>query len=948
MAGTEDGEGNGKRDMTSDRWQQVERLYHAALAREGDQAAAFLKEACAGDDALRHEVESLLAQAHGAAFLEAPALEVAAQQLAPVRGHDIIGRQIGSYQILSLLGEGGMGEVYRAHDTTLKRDVALKILPEAFAHDPGRMARFRREAEVLASLNHPNIAQIYGVEDRALVMELVEGNSPRGPTRFEDAWKIALQIADALGYAHEKGVVHRDLKPENVKVTPDGVVKLLDFGLARALTDEREASPAPDIGATEVGVILGTAAYMAPEQAKGEKVDKRADIWSWGVVWYELLTGERLFKGVDVADTLAQVLTKEPDLERVLPQVRKLLRRCLEKDPKQRLRDIGDARSLLEEVEAGPTIVLPVPRSAPARRERLVWIASLAVAAVLIVALAIPAARHLREAPPAEMRVEINTPSTTAPLQFALSPGGRYIVFVASGDGPRRLWVRALDNTQAQPLAGTEGAEFPFWSPDSRSVGFFADGKLKRIDIGGGPVRILADAPLGRGGAWNRSNVILFAPTGGGLLRVSATGGETPAAVTTPDPPRHLNHRFPQFLPDGQHFLFNTEGGTKRGVYLGSLDSREVRLLFDADANTVYVPGGYVLFTRQGILIAQRLDLSTFQLTGQPITVAENIISDSTIFIGAFSSSTGILAYRAGTASSARQLVWFDRSGKSVGMVGNTDPNNPANPSLAPDGQHVALDRQVSRNTDVWLLETIRGVATRFTFDTGQDRGPVWSPDGTRIVFGSSRTGSIDLYERPASGATPEQLLLASSNPSLPIDWSPDGRFILYRDIDPNSGYDLWVLPLSGDRKPFPVAKTPFEERDGQFSPDGRWVAYRSNESGRFEVYVLPFPGPGGKVQVSTNGGTQPRWRHDGKELFYIAPDSKLMAAPIAVSPDGKTIKAGAPVPLFSTRIAGGPTPGSNNQQYAVASDGRFLINVTTEDATASPITLILNWKLKP
>ena len=367
--------------------------------------------------------------------------------------------------------------------------------------------------------------------------------------------------------------------------------------------------------------------------------------------------------------------------------------------------------------------------------------------------------------------------------------------------------------------------------------------------------------------------------------------------------------------------------------------------MFDANTNAIYVPAGYLLFVREEILLAQRFDVSTLQLAGEPIVVAEKVSSDSLTYVGAFSSAAGLLAYRAGTASSARQLEWFDRSGKSAGVVGAADPNGPFNPSIAPDGQHVALDRQVSGNLDVWLLETTRGVATRFTVDAGSDRGPVWSPDGSRIVFASNRsTGFQDLYERPSSGAGAEQLLLASPLNKLPMDWSQDGKFILYRQIDPNGGYDLWVLPMFGDRKPFPIANTPFEERDGQFSPDGRWVAYRSNESGRFEVYVQPFPGPGGKSQVSTNGGTQPRWRRDGRELFYIAPDRTLMAVSIAVSPDGKDIKAGTPTALFPTRIAGGPLPGTNNQQYVVSPDGRrFLINVAPDEGS-TPITVVLNW----
>jgi serine/threonine protein kinase len=561
--------------VTPERFQRIERLYHSVLEREENQRAAFLREACAGDDSLRQEVESLMAkEQRGEQLLESPPWKAPvehARDAAAGPEH----RQIGPYQVLFLLGAGGMGEVYRASDTRLKRDVALKILPEAFARDPGRMARFRREAELLASLNHPNIAQIYGVEERALVMELVEGESLEsliklGPMAFDEAWKIALQMADAMEYAHGRGVVHRDLKPANVKVTPEGVVKLLDFGLAKAFTDQREASPSGDEtetapGGTEPGMILGSAAYMAPEQARGKRVDKRADIWSWGVVLYELLTGERLFKADDFAATLAQVLTKEPDLERAPAKVRKLLGRCLEKDPKQRLRDIGEARYLLE-VEVGPATRSPAWMG---------WIA----AGVLFVALGIGSFLSFHQTPPngPVQRYTIALPDNTTNLHsFAISPDGRFVALAAVVKGKRQLWLRPLDALQAQPMPGTDDATYPFWSPDSGYIGFFAQGKLKKIAASGGPAQSLCDAPNARGGSWNREDVIVFSPRGGpgvAIQRVSAGGG--PQADVTR---ANSTSRFPVFLPDGRHFLYLVAGvsAEQNGVHLSSLDGGRI------------------------------------------------------------------------------------------------------------------------------------------------------------------------------------------------------------------------------------------------------------------------------------------------------------------------------------------------------------------------------------
>jgi Tol biopolymer transport system component/tRNA A-37 threonylcarbamoyl transferase component Bud32 len=938
------------------------------------------------------------------------------------------GTRLGVYEIVASIGQGGMGEVYRARDTKLDREVAIKILPEAFAHDVDRRARFTREAKTLASLNHPNIAAIYGLEESAgitaLVMELVEGEdlsqkleglrAKGSGLPIDEALPIAKQIAEALEAAHEQGIIHRDLKPANIKVRPDGTLKVLDFGLAKAVEGAGSAgrdvaqgfSPAgmsqsPTIttpAMTQAGMILGTAAYMSPEQAKGRPVDKRSDVWAFGAVLFEMLTGTRAFAGDGISDTLANVLKIEPDWNRlpadVSPRVRLALRACLQKDPKQRMGDVQSARLALEGAfeTAAPQTTGTTQSSAPGGR--LAWIAVLAVAAVVIVALAIPAVRYVNQTPPLalpETRVDIVTPATTDPASFALSPDGRQIVFVAAGDGASRLWLRSLATTTAQPLAGTEGATSPFWSPDNRSVGFFADGKLKRIDLGGGAPQTVATATSARGGTWNADGVILFAPSNAGpLVRVPASGGP-PVAVTKLD--RQGSHRFPSFLPDGRHFLFYAQGRPDTaGIYVGALDGPDAHRVTAADTAGVYLSsgqtslavgaasgpaeafreGGWLLWVRAGTLVAQRLDLDRQALTGDPVTLAGPVVADTNLNVAAVSvSAGGLVAYRTGGASQ-RQLAWVDRSGKALGPLGAPDANVLLHPSVSPDGHRAVVSRTVQGNLDLWLLDGTR--TTRFTFDAAQDQLPIWSPDGSRIVFDSNRTGHRDIYEGSSSRAGEEVLLVASPQTKVATDWSADGRFLLYMGADPQTDWDLWVLPLEGDRPsttsrrpepaggrtPWVFLKTPFNERMGAFSPDGRWVAYQSNESGRMEIYVRPFAGPaasgaalrlrsgqaagaaGGQWQISTAGGIFPRWRRDGKELYYLGPNGVMMAAPLTVT--DSTLAPGVPVALFPTRIVGGGVDNGQGRQYDVARDGRFLINTVLDEASA-PITLLQNWR---
>ncbi len=881
------------------------------------------------------------------------------------------GTRLGAFEVTALLGVGGMGQVYRATDTTLGRQVAIKILPDTFASDPERVARFEREAKTLASLNHPNIAAIYGFEKstslHALVMELVEGEDlsqriARGAIPLDEALPIAKQIAEALEAAHEQGVIHRDLKPANLKVRIDGTVKVLDFGLAKAMDPVAESSAAametPTITSpamTMRGMILGTAAYMAPEQAKGKPVDRRADVWAFGAVLYEMLTGQRAFKGEDTTDTIAAVVSKEPDWS-ALPvntpaAIRKLLRRCLEKDRRRRLADAADARLEIEDAMAAPlaldgAITTGAP-SSPARA-RLAWSVAM-VSVVAATALAVPALRHLRETPPpapAETRLEISTPGTDSPASFALSPDGRQIVFAASGDGPSRLWLRSLSTTTAQPLAGTEGATLPFWSSDGRSLGFFAGGALKRLDLEGGAPQTLAPATSARGGTWNEDGVILFAPsTSGPLMRVSASGGAATAVTTLG--PQQQRHSRPGFLPDGR-FLFDVGGAAAvAGIYAGTLDgSPPIGLSNGPGGAAAFHASGSLLWLRAGTLMGQRFDLSKTSLVGEPVTVADGVAGVSV-------AATGLVAYRT-AAISRRQLTWVDRSGTARGTAGDVD-GSLLNPRVSPDGRRVVVDRSVQGNRDLWLLDGVR--TSRFTFDAAIDMRPAWSPDGTRIVFSSNRTGRLDLYEKLTSGAGVEERLVGSDQTKNPTSWSADGRFLLFHSLDPQTDLDLWVVPMAlrpstdaSDRTPSVVLKTPARELQGVFSPDGRWVAYMSGESGRNEIYVRPFgppsraasaDKPGGQWQVSTAGGIMPAWRPDGKELYFLNPEGAMMAAAIAVT--GTTLEPGAPALLFSTRVVGGGVDAVQGRQYDVAPDGRFLIN-TELDSAAVPITVLMNW----
>jgi len=879
------------------------------------------------------------------------------------------GTKIGQYEVIGLIGAGGMGEVYRAHDTRLQRDVALKVLPEAFARDTQRMARFEREAKVLAALNHPNIAAIYGLEEsgpiRALVMELVEGPNLAerirgGPVPMDEALPIARQVADAVEYAHDNNVIHRDLKPANIKVKADGMVKVLDFGLAKALSDEpTEAdmsnSPTLSMAATLQGVILGTAAYMAPEQAKGKKVDRRADVWAFGVVLYEMLVGKPLFAGETIPETLASVMKEAPALEKIPsdtpPAIRNLLRRCLEKNTKRRLQHAGEARIIIEDVLSG---VAPVSGEAvPAARGRGLfgWVAT-GAAAVLLLALGALSFVHFREAVPqqASVRFEVPTPEKATVSVFKLSPDERYMVMLVPEGGRTRLWLRPLNSVQAEPLAGTDGATYPFWSPDSAFIGFFAQDKLKKIAVSGGPAQTLCDASNARGGTWSRDGVILFAGLTSGTYRVPAAGG-VPASVTHLGAPGAGNvNRFPEFLPDGRHFLYlqGASDTVAAGIYVGSLDgAAPIRILPD-DSNAVYVPPagpggvGHLLFRREATLMAQPFDAGRLQTTGEMFPVAEQVGVGANVNYGAFSASyDGGLAYWSG-ALEDRELVWMDRAGKRVGAI--VKPGAIGDAALSPDGKTIAVTVGNVPTSDVWLQDLARGVMSRFTFGPGSGSGPVWSPDGTRIAF-TSRVGSgaYNIYLKPSSGVGKEELLKAAGFNSFARDWSRDGKFIVFEEDSGRTNRDVWLLPVEGDHKPVPYLQSPFNEQRGQFSPDGRWMAYVSNESGRNEVYVQPIPASGAKRQISTAGGEFPRWRRDGKELFYLAVDRKLMAVPVSIGGAASgSFEIGPAQPLFEIptgALAGSLQPAADGQRFLA------IVPAGGEAAAATPITVITNWQ---
>ena len=856
-----------------------------------------------------------------------------------------------------------MGEVYRARDEKLNRDVAIKVLPAALSQNADRLRRFEQEAQAAGALNHPNILAVYDVGSHEgapyVVSELLEGKSVKerlddGPIAQRKAIDYALQTAHGLAAAHEKGIVHRDLKPDNLFITNDDRVKILDFGIAKLIEPVGEGVAQTDIATrkvqTDPGTVMGTVGYMSPEQVRGRHVDHRSDIFSFGAVLYEMLSGQRAFRGDSAVETLNAILKEEPTElsaqtnRNILPALERVVWHCLEKTPERRFQSAGDVAFALENVSAtssGSTQTAIV--SAPPRaknRERLIWIG---VCTLVLVATAALAFAYLSRTQTAahSVRLSLATPDKASlPARVTVSPDGLRVVFLANNaEGKRVLWMRPLNSLTAQQLAGTEGARSPFWSPDSRFVGFFAGGKLLKVEAAGGRPQTLCDAGEDRGGAWNRDGVILFSGIEG-LYRVSASGG-APALATKIDP-KEEGHRWPYFLPDGRHFVFLGDAATTEDhhIRVGSLDSQDSQILFGAISRIAYAPPGYLLYVNQGALVAQGFDASAMKLTGDPVTVVEHIANVGDNHEFDFSvSEDGVLAYQSGNPDS--QLAWFDRTGKKLGNVG--EPANFSTVSLAPGERRAAvglLDAD-GRVADVWVVDLARGGTSRLTFDPHGDGNPVWSPDGSRVVFDSNRLGGgpVNLYEKAASGAGDDQLLLQSDAEKYATSWSRDGQFILFTNGAPKAKLGVWVLPLSGDRQPRALLQTTaFSQADGQFSPDGRFIAYDSNESGRWEVYVQSFPPSGGKWPISSGGGLLPLWRADGKELFYITEDGKLISAEVKV---GSALESGVPQQLFQASIKNT----GFGYCYAVAADAqRFLVNTPAEANNPTPMTVVLNW----
>jgi serine/threonine protein kinase/Tol biopolymer transport system component len=883
------------------------------------------------------------------------------------------GTRLGPYEIQAPIGAGGMGEIYRARDTRLERTVAVKVLPSHLAASAEVRQRFEREAKTISQLSHPHICALYDVGNQDgvefLVMEYLEGETlserlAKGPLAFDQVLRYGLEMADALDKAHRQGIVHRDLKPGNVMITKSGV-KLLDFGLAKAVAPGAARSGASltalptqtgkDL--TAEGTILGTFQYMAPEQLEGKEADGRTDIFAFGAVLYEMATGRKAFSGRSQASLISSIMGSEPPPVSTVapttpPSFDRVVRTCLAKDADDRWQTAHDIAVQLRWIQEGGStagISAPVvPRKKG--RERVAWILA-AVATAGLVSLLVHDWRR-PSAPPAVTRFFILAPEKTmftppgelSSSQMALSPDGRTLAFVANPAGSRPLvWIRALDSLTAVPLAGTEDALHPFWSPDGRSLAFFTPRSLKRVEVSGGTPQRLCEAVAGRGGAWSREGVILFANSSPSpIFRVPDTGGEPQQATDLDVAHGEDRHRYPFFLPDGRRFLFwaRTPGRDYTGIYVASLDSRKARLVVRSEAMGQYAAPGYLLTVHGGMLVAHYFDEKSAQVRGNPIRLAESLLTGNPPGYAPFTvSGTNALAYSSPYAKS-RQLAWFDRSGRRLGNVG--EAGDYSTPRLSPDGKRIAVAaREESKtDTDIWIFDSTREAWSRLTFDPGSERAPLWSPDGSRIVFDSGSKGVLDLYETPSSGSGGEpRLVVHSSGDKFPTDWTRDGRFLVYHTFGGNSFWDLWIAPMDGG-KPFPLFASKFTEVQGQVSPDGRWIAYTSDESGRFEIYVTQFPQKRGHWQVSTAGGTQPWWRGDGKEVFYLGQDQTLMSVAVRT---GDAFEAAVPTALFKANFPPAVPAFWNN--YVSTADGqRFLVSELVTEAAAAPINVVLNW----
>jgi Tol biopolymer transport system component/tRNA A-37 threonylcarbamoyl transferase component Bud32 len=896
------------------------------------------------------------------------------------------GTRLGPYEIQSPLGAGGMGEVYRARDTRLDRTVAVKVLNAQLVASTELRARFEREAKVISQLQHPNICVLHDVGNEGpidyLVMEFLQGESlaerlRKGPLAAEQVLSIAIEIADALEKAHRAGVVHRDLKPGNVMLTKSGA-KLLDFGLAKplsatvasgtgrtssasvfaaALTQTMPAqSPASPL--STAGAVIGTVQYMSPEQIQGIEADARSDIFSFGVMLFEMVTGKRTFEGKTQASIVGQILAVDPPSVSILrpqtpPGLDRVIRLCLDKDPDERIQTAHDLKLQLQAIAEAPLATTQAPVVAPARRSFLPWAAA-GVLAIAAIAFALAYLQSLR-APQVSVHSYILAPEKATFVLTGndagppvLSPDGLRVAFVAkSADGKQMLWIRPLNSTVAQLMSGTEGATYPFWSADSRYVGFFAASKLNKLDASGGPPQALCDASAGRGGTWNSAGTIVFAPdTTSGLARVDAAGG-TRVALTILDP-KETSHRWPDFLPDGNHFLYFAHGSTNAdsGIYLAALDSKQRKLLLRNDSNAIYAAPGYLLFVRDNTLMLQGFNLRSLALEGGVKPMADHLAVNTDTWRGILAASAnGELLYQHGAASGGSQLFWYDPSGKQGEPV-LSETANYYQPALSPDASKLAFVLENNGIGDIWVLDLTRHTKTRITFGPLYSDWPVWWPDGKSIVFSYGPSGTLDsLYRQNADGTGSKEKLLETPGISeFPFSVSPDGRYIacMRNDRKSNAGWDIWALPMfpdkSGEQKPFPVVATNFQDVGPSFSPDGKWLAYANNETGRFEVYIQPFPSGAGRWQVSTAGGSRPNWRKDGKELFFFSIDQQVMA--VDVSQKGASLQLGAPHALFKAT-----TVTTSNGPYTVSADGKkFVMNTVLPQSITEPLTLITNW----
>ena len=872
------------------------------------------------------------------------------------------GTKLGPYEIESPLGSGGMGEVYRARDTRLERTVAIKVLPTHLSSDPDRRQRLEREAKAVSKLSHPHICTLYDIGHQDgidfLVMELVEGETleqrlVKGALPLEQTVRYGAQIADALAKAHKLGFTHRDLKPANIILAKSGA-KLMDFGLAKQsdvapLGTTPTQMTAEQSKLTKEGTIVGTFQYMAPEQLEGKDADARTDIFALGEVIYEMATGQPAFAGKSGASLIAAVLSSEPQPMAATqpltpPALERVVKKCLAKDPDERWQNAADLSSELNWIAetGGHTVAKTAVADARGKREALAWL----VAAVLAVVLIVGAVWWRSSKPPEETKY-FSASLPFSAYDLALAPNGHTLAVVAyqEASGKNVIWIYEVGSQGGRVLSETEGATYPFWSADGKTLGFFKDGKLKKLDIAGGSAQTLCDAPSGRGGSWNKDGVIIFTPEatlgpGRGLYRVSASGG-TPSRISEPDTSRgEQSHRWPVFLPDGRHYLYMAANFTGQkgvnAVFVGSLDSNEKHFVMEASANVAYAAPGYLLFPREKTLLAQKFDATRFALTGEPTTILPDVQYQPQVRRAVFAvSDGGLLIAQTGGGVALSQPLWFDRTGKELGAAGRPDVYG--NVFLAPNGTSIAVDKtdMASLNTDVWTYDLQRESAKRLTFDLAFDVLPIWSPDGSRLVFASNRQLDVDLYVKNSGGAQEEHAIVHDEFNKVPNSWSPDGKYILY-----TRGTDLWFLTLP-ELKSRLFLKAVSIVRNGQFSPDGKWVAYASNETGKWEIYVTSFPDARGKWQISTGGGEQARWRGDGKELFFLSSDSKIMVASVTA---GANFDASSPVALFQTTPR---QPVSTNDQfvYDVSRDGqRFLFLTQVKQSETTPMSVVLNW----